>query len=133
MLYVLLAICGIMSFLAIISRYFPLKLAASFFWLALLVFWFANGGDYVTRGDPTDTILTVAFIFPPIIFVLWGLSSRVGKVEVQDEVTSTGSLIRRIVKYNKSKGTATPQGRETAAEYKIRIRSKLHGRSNRGR
>ncbi len=123
MIYAIIALAGLMSFISVRSGFYPLKWAASFFWWALLLYWI--DADILVDGDPADVAIMLGIVFVAMLFLLWGMAGRKGSVEVQDEVSSTGTIVRRILKYDKTRGKDSPPRRETAAEYQIRIRSKL--------
>lgn len=131
MIYAIMALAGGMSLISARNSFYPLKWATSFFWWALLIYWI--GADILADGDPADVAIMLGIVFVAMLFLLWGMAGRKGKIEVQDELSSTGTIVRRILKYDKSKGKPVEPGRETAAEYQIKIRSKLRGQSNKRR
>jgi len=130
MLYAMIAICGVVSFLAVNSRYYPLKWVASFFWFGFLAYWMANSGTYLTKGEPTDTIVMLTLIMIAMLFLLWGFTSRRGQVNVEDEVSNTGSITRRIQKYTTVKKGEPKQAStltESNLEYRDKVRKAARG------
>lgn len=123
MLYALIAICGILSFLAVRSSYYPLKWAAGFGWWALLFYWI--GADIVADGSPTDITVMLLLVMLGILFLLWGMAGRGGSVEVEDSYSSTGSLVNRIIKSTKTNNIRQATNRESTLEYRDRVRKAL--------
>ncbi len=123
MLYALLALCGILSFIATRSSFFPLKLGTAFAWFALLVYWI--GANLVPDGSPTDVAVMLVLTFFGLAFLLLGLTTIKKTVDVEEERMG-GSVIRRIFKYSSNNNEPSPTaGRESANEYRTRVRQAL--------
>ena len=129
MLYALIALCGILSFMAVKSTYYPLKWAAGFSWWAFLFYWLTNPVPAIARGDPTDIAIMGILIFLGVLFLLWGMAGRKGKstATVEERYSSAGKLVDRIVKsteHNHSNQSSSSD-RESASEYKQKVRAAL--------
>jgi len=125
MLYALIALCGILSFLSVRSSFYPLKWLAGFSWWGLLFYWLTNPVDAIARGDPTDIAIIGILIMAGMLFMLWGMVGRKGTVDIQDEVSSSGNIISRIKKYTAHK-EEPKQGAESNLEYRNKVRKALH-------
>lgn len=135
MLYALIALCGILSFLSIRNSFFPLKLIAGFSWWAFLFYWLTNPVDAIARGDPTDVAIMGILIMLGTLFLLWGLASRKPTSDVEETYSGTGRLINRIVKST----TKASQPQDTSlifgnnAEYRNTVRKAARGGKTRRR
>ncbi len=127
MIYALLALCGILSLISAMSYYYPIKIAAGFSWWAFFVYWLS--ADIVVDGSPTDIIIMLVLMFLGVLFLLWGLSSRRGRVDVEEERIIGGKTQR--VKYNKANNPKRSSGRETAEEYQQRAHRAVSKRKRR--
>jgi len=126
MFYGIIALCGILSFLGVRSNYYPLKWTAGFGWLALLLYWI--NADLLVDGSPADITITLLLIMLFLLFLLWGMAGRKGTFDVEDEISSTGSLVRRIVRSTKQGNNNELAGKkgEGTLEYRNTVRKALN-------
>lgn len=131
MLYALIALTGILSFLGARSSFFPLKMAAGFGWWAFFVYWI--GADIIEPSTPTHPIIMLTLLFLGIAFMLWAFQTRRGVVNVEVETSSAGA-IKRIKKFMTANNEASKSsGGESASEYKLRVRHALNSGKKRKR
>lgn len=127
MLYALIALCGILSFISARNPYFPLKLAAGFSWWAFLFYWLS--AEIVPRGTPTDIAIMGVLIMLGLMFMLWGVAGRKGSMDVEDEVSSTGGVTRRISRYTAPRETKQSSSLTNSSnlEYRQTVRKAARG------
>jgi len=125
MLYALLAIAGIISWISARASYFPLKMAAGFAWFGVFAYWIS--ANLVTDGTPTDVIVMLTLMFIGLIFLFWGISTRVPSKTVEEHYTSAGKLINRIIKSDRQEEPRkSSQFDESALEHRERVRKALN-------
>ena len=133
MLYALLTLCGILSFISIRSTFFPLKWAAGFAWIGAFVYWIQ--ADLVPDGSPTDMVIMLTLFFLGIIFLFLGFLTRGRAIEVEEHsgggATGIGSRITKYTTYEHS--PSEQSGRESAEEYRVRVRHALGAGKKKGR
>ena len=75
------------------------------------------------------------FIMLSLLFLLWGMAGRKGTFDIEEEISSTGSLIRRVMKSTKTanptRDVSTMGSR--ALEHKREVRSALNRGSKKRR
>lgn len=75
----ILAFCGILSFLALRSAFFGLKLMAGMSWFVLWMFLKDNPPDVIIEGSGTHTALLVVIVGFGLMIVLSGLGRGIAK------------------------------------------------------
>lgn len=132
MLYAIGTLCLALSVISARSPFHPLKWLTSFAWWGLLAYWI--NADLLTDGDPADVIVMLVIIMAAMLFLLWGMAGRRGTIDVEDEYSSTGSIIRRISKYTatKKEPSTSSQMSESTLDHRNRVRKALNrGKANR--
>lgn len=76
-----LLFCGILSYLAIRSSFFGLKLVAGMAWIAFVVYWKSNPPTIVTEGSPEHTAIMIVAIGFALMIVLSGLGRGIQRTE----------------------------------------------------
>lgn len=119
MFHALIALCGILTFMSIFSKFYPLKWVAGFSWWGILVYWIS--ADLVVDGTPTDVIWMLVFIMLGLVFMLWGFTGYKGRstIDVDVEYTSGGKVIKKTVR--SSSNPSPRNNRESAEEYRVRV------------
>jgi len=69
----ILAFCGIMSFIALRSNFFGLKLVAGMSWFAFFMFFKNNPPSMISEGNPEHTAILIIAIGFGLMIVLSGL------------------------------------------------------------
>ncbi len=126
MIYAIIALAGLMSFISVRSSFYPLKWAASFFWWALLLYWIE--ADILVDGGPADVAVMLGIVFVAMLFLLWGMAGRKGKsvATVEERYSSTGKLVDKIVRTTReSHHNQHSSDRESASEYRERVKNAL--------
>ena len=132
MIYAIIALAGLMSFISARNTFYPLKWAASFFWWALLLYWI--DADILVDGSPSDVAVMLGIVFVAMLFLLWGMAGRKGRgvSTIEERYDSVGKLVDKVVRSTtQSHPKQHNGGRETPAEYQTRVRSKLPRRKRR--
>ena len=124
---VILALCGILTFVAVKSSYYILKFLAGVAWFGLGAWWIAN--PFTTQGEPTDVIMLIvvfvvglAMMFMPLWYESQRNGTTVGKFRIpflsptEDEEESE-KLARSL-----------PTRSERSAAYRERVDSAINGR-----
>lgn len=113
-----IAICGVLSVIAIFGHWFALKIAAGFGWLAFLVWWLTD--PPVVKGTPSDVAVIGVLLFLGIIFLLWAFVSR-GTVDIDVELPSSfgGKVIKYPKRVRRSELETPPDG---LLDYKLTVR-----------
>ena len=125
MLYALLAIAGIISFIGARNSYFPLKMAAGFSWFGIFLYWV--NADLLVDGSGADVAVMLTLAFVGLIFLFWGVSTMSRKQQVEEHYSSAGKLIDRMVKSTRSaKESDSTPGTESNLEYRDRVRKALN-------
>jgi len=129
MLYALIALGGILSFISARSSFFPLKMAAGFAWFGTFVYWL--NADLLTDGTPEDTVVMLVLLIAGLLFLFWGIGSRKPASDIEETYSPTGKLVNRIIK---STRTSEPkQSSSTMSESTLEYRDKVRKALNRGK
>jgi hypothetical protein len=80
-IYVILAFCGIISYLAFKSTFFGLKLISGMSWIVLFIYIKNNPPAGIVEGDRVHTAILVVIIGFALMIVLSGLFRGIQKTE----------------------------------------------------
>lgn len=139
-LIAVLLFCGVMSFIALRSSFFGLKLVAGISWFTFFIYFKTTPPSIITEGSAAHTAILVTAIGFGIMIILAGLGRGIQRTEKWNEKGETqvseGFNFKLPDWLNASEDS--PEARkqktdENLAEYKALMHSKLHPNESRGR